>query len=95
MFGIPTDPRLIEVLGWLFYAVPVLVVFLWPARWASSPAARRRLLGWSAAGLAAVALALVVLVPAGGVGRPGRRRVAVESGDTAMTLGAPDGDSGR
>ncbi len=95
MFGIPTDPRLIEVLGWLFYAVPVLVAFLWPARWASSPAARRRLLGWSAAGLAAVALALVVLVPAGGVSRPGPvRTVAVESGDTAtLTLGAPDGDS--
>ena len=33
MFGIPTDPRLIEVLGWLLYAVPVLVVFLWPARY--------------------------------------------------------------
>jgi len=36
MFGIPTDPRLIEVLGWVFYAVPVLAAFLWPARWAAS-----------------------------------------------------------
>ncbi len=32
MFGIPTDPRLIEVLGWLLYAVPVMGIFLWPAR---------------------------------------------------------------
>ena len=28
MFGIPSDPRLVEVLGWLLYAVPVLIVFL-------------------------------------------------------------------
>jgi high-affinity iron transporter len=95
MFGIPTDPRLIEVLGWLFYAVPVLLVFLWPARWASSPAARRRLLGWSAAGLAVVAAALVVLVPTGGADAPGpATTVTADSGDpTTLTLGAADGDS--
>ena len=82
------------MLGWLFYAIPVLAVFLWPARWASSPAARRRLLGWSAAGLAVAATALVVLVPTGGTDQPGPvRTVAVESGDTAtLTLGAVDGD---
>lgn len=32
LFLIPDDPRLIEVLGWLVYAVPVLVFFAWPAR---------------------------------------------------------------
>lgn len=32
LFGVPADPRLIEVLGWLCYAVPLLVVFAWPAR---------------------------------------------------------------
>ena len=32
VFGIPPDPRLVEVVGWLLYTVPVLVVFLWPAR---------------------------------------------------------------
>ena len=91
MLGIPTDPRLIEVLGWLLYAVPVLLVFLWPARWAAD---RRRLLGWAAAGLAVTAAALVVLVPAGGTDVPGPGRTAtLESGDTAtLTLGAVDGD---
>jgi high-affinity iron transporter len=94
MFGIPTDPRLIEVLGWVFYAVPVLLVFLWPARWASSPAARRRLLGWSAAGLAVVAAALVLLVPAAGADAPGPvRTVTADSGDpTTLTLGAAEGE---
>jgi FTR1 family protein len=32
MFGIPTDPRLIEVLVWVFYVVAVLVAFLWESR---------------------------------------------------------------
>lgn len=93
MFGIPTDPRLIEVLGWLAYAVPVLAVFLWPSRWAPSPAASRRLLGWGAAGLAAAAAALVLLVPAGGGQRPGpTHTVAVGSGGEAtVALGPSDG----
>lgn len=94
MLGIPTDPRLIEVLGWLLYAVPVLLVFLWPGRWAASPTARRRVLGWSATGLVVTAAALVLLVPAGGTDVPGPGRTAtLESGDTAtLTLGAVDGD---
>ena len=32
MFGIPTDPRLIEVLAWVVYVVAVLVAFLWESR---------------------------------------------------------------
>ncbi|GAB4596085.1 FTR1 family protein [Mycobacterium avium subsp. hominissuis] len=40
VLGIPADPRLVEVLGWLLYAVPVLVVFLRPARLAATPRAR-------------------------------------------------------
>jgi high-affinity iron transporter len=32
MFGIPTDPRLIEVLVWVFYVLAVLVAFLWESR---------------------------------------------------------------
>lgn len=31
LFGIPADPRLIEVLGWLLYAVTMVVVLMWPA----------------------------------------------------------------
>lgn len=63
MFGIPTDPRLIEVVGWLLYAVPVLVVFLCPARLPRAPRARGVRLGLSAAAPAAAALALAVFVP--------------------------------
>jgi len=41
LFGIPTDPRLIEVLGWLLYAVPVLVVVFWQSRKATNDESRQ------------------------------------------------------
>ena len=66
MFGIPTDPRVVEVLGWVLYAVPVLIVFLLPARLAAGPHARRRLLLGTAAALGVSAVALAVFVPRGG-----------------------------
>ncbi|ULP40430.1 FTR1 family protein [Mycobacterium lentiflavum] len=64
VFGIPTDPRLIEVLGWLLYAVPVLVAFLWPARLAATPRARCRLQLAAAAVLVIVAAMLATMTPA-------------------------------
>jgi high-affinity iron transporter len=63
MFGIPADPRLVEVLGWLLYSVPVLVVFLWPARLAAAPRVRSRLLAAGSAVLLIVAAILTMLVP--------------------------------
>jgi len=64
MFGIPADPRLVEVLGWLLYSVPVLVVFLWPARLAAAPRIRSRLLAAASAVLLIVAAILTMLMPA-------------------------------
>ncbi len=63
LFGIPVDPRLVEVLGWLLYAVPVLVVFLWPARLGAAPHTRRRLLAGTAAALLIGAAILAIMVP--------------------------------
>ena len=85
MFGIPPDPRLVEVLGWLLYAVPVLVVFLWPARWAPAPAAKRRWTFGVAAGLAVLAGAMAVLIPAGGSPAPGPTRTARTAGGGTVT----------
>jgi high-affinity iron transporter len=111
LFGIPTDPRLIEVLGWLLYAVPVLVVFLWPAGLAAAPATRRRLLAATAALLLLGAALLAISVPAGGSGpgsKPGPTVRAVADGqghtatvsltttpDTASLSITPDGGSMR
>ena len=75
VFGIPADPRLIEVLGWLLYAVPVLVVFLWPARLARGPAPGAGYWPRPAAALLIVAAVLGDLaVPRGRRPAPSARR---------------------
>ncbi len=86
MFGIPSDPRLIEVLGWLLYATPVLVVFLWPAKVATTQRARRKLLAGTAAALATGALALALLVPAEGSAPPGPTRTAARVDGSTVTV---------
>jgi high-affinity iron transporter len=90
MFGIPTDPRLVEVLGWVLYAVPVLIVFLWPARLAAAPRARWLLLA-AAAALGVGAVALAVFVPRGGE-LPGPTRVATgaDGHTVSVTVRADD-----
>lgn len=84
VFGIPADPRLIEVLGWLLYAVPVLIVFLWPARLAGTPRARARLLAAASAVLIVVAAWLAIMTPPAGPSPAARvRTVTDHSGHTA------------
>src|SRR6201997_3254113 len=96
VFGIPADPRLIEVLGWLLYAVPVLVVFLWPARLGAAPRARSRLLAAASAVLLIVAAALAITAPSGSAAPGARTRTVTDrAGHTAgVSLGAgPQGST--
>jgi high-affinity iron transporter len=86
MFGVPPDPRLVEVLGWVLYAVPVLVVFLWPARLQPGPAAKRRILLCTSTALAASAAAMAVLIPTGGTGSPGPTRTVITAGGRAASV---------
>jgi high-affinity iron transporter len=96
VFGLPADPRLIEVLGWLLYVVPVLVVFLWPTRLAAAPRARRRLLAATSAALLIAAALLAIMVPAAG-STPGAqtRTVTDRVGHTASVslIARPNGRS--
>jgi high-affinity iron transporter len=96
LFGLPPDPRLIEVLGWLLYAVPVLVVFLWPARLAAAPRIRRLLLAAASAALLIAAAVLAIVVPAGSSAAGSRTRTVTDRlGHTAgvSLLSKPDGRS--
>jgi high-affinity iron transporter len=94
VFGIPPDPRLIEVLGWVLYAVPVLIVFLWPARLTAAPRIRRRLLAATSVALLIVAALLAIMVPAGS-SVPGARVRAVTDGlghtASVSLISKPDG----
>ncbi|MGT2424951.1 iron uptake transporter permease EfeU [Amnibacterium kyonggiense] len=63
MLGIPADPRLIEVVAWLGYVVPVALFVYWPAKHRPTGAAAVRLRWGLAAALGAAALVLAVAVP--------------------------------
>ncbi|WP_237762617.1 iron uptake transporter permease EfeU [Arthrobacter sp. ERGS1:01] len=63
VFGIPNDPRLVEVLGWGLYLVPMLVFVLWPRRWKPSAARLPRIQFAAAGALGVAAVALAVAAP--------------------------------
>lgn len=63
MFSIQADPRLIEVMAWLAYLIPVMVIYLWPQKHSFS-FERRQLVKRGAAILCVVvALGMAVFVP--------------------------------
>ena len=95
VFGIPADPRLVEVLGWLLYAVPVLIVFLWPAGLAAAPRARSRLLAAASALLLIVAAALALAVPGGGGADSARTRNATDQAGHSAAVSIATGPHGR
>jgi len=94
VFGIPADPRLIEVLGWLLYAVPVLIVFLWPAGIAAAPRIRCRLLAATSTALLIVAAALAFAVPSGGDASGVHTRTVTEQDRHTSTVSLTPGPHG-
>ena len=66
VMGMPADPRLVEVVGWLCFVVPMMLIVLWPPARRPSVVAGIRIRRALAFALAAVAvlLALIVRAPA-------------------------------
>ncbi|WP_433953268.1 iron uptake transporter permease EfeU [Curtobacterium flaccumfaciens] len=91
VLGIPPDPRVIEVLGWILYVVPVLALTLWPRAWRPSPDRVPRVRAVVAGALAVAAAALAIAVPTGGVDLP---RTTAVSGDASSVSASVDGASG-
>lgn len=71
VLGIPADPRVIEVLGWLCYLVPVLAISLWPQNRVPAPRTVPRIRIGIAAALVVTAVVLAVAVPSGAPDLPG------------------------
>lgn len=63
VLGIPADPRLIEVIAWLAYVVPVALLVYWPAAHRPDAAAAVRVRWGIAAALGATAVVLALAVP--------------------------------
>lgn len=79
VLGIPADPRLIEVIGWFAYLIPVGLYVYWPqsSRLQGRAASRLRLA--IAVLLAAVALGLVLLYPVPHLGIAGPAPIVTAS----------------
>ncbi len=63
VLGIPADPRLIEVIGWFAYLIPVALILYWPPSRRPQPLTVARLKLAAAAALALLALGLIVVYP--------------------------------
>ncbi|RLV47482.1 iron permease [Nocardioides mangrovicus] len=63
VLGIPSDPRLVEVVGWVAYLVPVALFVYWPVKHRPRGRAQQRLRIGAAAALAVAAGVLVLAVP--------------------------------
>ncbi|PJI94709.1 iron uptake transporter permease EfeU [Luteimicrobium subarcticum] len=88
VLGIPADPRVVEVLGWFLYVVPMLALALWPQKHRLSAAGAVRFKLTVAGGLAVAAVALAVLVPAVGTYDDRSAAPAVASADDPTQVGS-------
>lgn len=98
VLGIPADPRLIEVIGWLAYIVPVALYLYKPAARRLQPVMAARLQVTAAAALAGLALGLAVLYPNARPQVPARATLVAAGGAASRVVGAaqlisPSGDS--
>lgn len=84
VLGIPADPRLIELIGWFAYTIPVAVYLYWPPSRRPRPLMAARLQCGAAAAFAVLALALAVLYPSA------RPQVPAEAALVAATGTAPE-----
>lgn len=85
MFSIQADPRLIEVLAWVVYLVPVMIIYCWPQKHALKTHTRRTFKTVIASVCVVAAAVLFVVVPRGEV-YPGASRAVAENSDTASTV---------
>ncbi|AMM20032.1 hypothetical protein AX769_07450 [Frondihabitans sp. PAMC 28766] len=79
VLGIQPDPRVIEVLGWLCYLVPVLLIAVWPRAWRPSVARVPRVRAILAGSLAVAAIALAIGVHAPQASAPQSTKVTAGS----------------
>lgn len=98
VLGIPADPRLIEVIGWFAYLVPVALLLYWPRPLQPQPMKTARLQFAAAGVLAVLALGLVVFYPTARPQVPARATLVAATGGTPRSVGtvqlsAPSADS--
>lgn len=94
MFSIQADPRLIEVIAWFAYLIPVMLIYCWPSKFSLSQA-KRQFVKRVAGGICiVVAIALFIFVPRGDIDVAGSTRPVDknEAGVTQVELVSTDGE---
>jgi high-affinity iron transporter len=86
VLGIPQDPRLIQVIGWFAYLVPMALVMYWPRAHRPGVTAAQRLRLGIAAGLAAIAAALALAVGPASMPSLGAATLLGDSGAAAGSV---------
>jgi len=86
VLGIPSDPRLIEVIGWVAYVVPMSLFLFWPAAHRPTGRAAVRIRVGVGAALAVVAAGLAILVPPASLPALGPAALVNADGTSAGTL---------
>lgn len=95
VLGIPPDPRVIEVLGWVLYLVPVLALSLWPRAWRPTPARVPFVRTVVAGGLAVAAVGLAVGVQAVAASAPRLSDTVRLDGDQTRLTAVVHGTTGE
>ena len=88
VLGIPADPRLIELVGWLAYLVPVSLFIYWPPSRRPGPRMAARLQLAIAAMLAVLALGLAGLYPGTHAQRLASAPLVASTGGSQQPVGA-------
>jgi high-affinity iron transporter len=88
VLGIPADPRLIEVLGWLAYLIPVSLFIYWPPARRLGTQAGAKLKLAIAGGIAAVAVGLALIYPVPQASLPTEAPLVAGADNAAQPAGA-------
>jgi high-affinity iron transporter len=91
LLGIPADPRLIEVVGWFAYVVPMSLFLFWPAKRRPTGRTAVRLRYGAVAALAALAAGLAVLVTPATMANLGPAPLLDADGTSAGTVSHTNG----
>jgi high-affinity iron transporter len=88
VLGIPADPRLIEVLGWLAYLIPVSLYIYWPPARRLGTQASAKLKLAIAGGLAVLALGLAFFYPVPQAELPAQAPLVAGAAGSTQPVGA-------
>lgn len=84
MFSIQADPRLIEVIAWVAYLVPVMIVYCWPSKFAFSFERRQLVKRIAAACCIVAAVGMFAFAPRVETDVAGNTRTVSGSADTSQ-----------